>query len=181
MTELGWVARRRKRTVAQQRESVEWRGLSGRLAAQGYAETELAYYVETGGTNFRRWRRWQIVAVLFGVIGTIAAAATLPAEWSTALHGLGWLRAVPVAIATLANGLLASFSYQSEFVRQATTADALRGEIALFITSSTPYGKQEADDVAAFVSNVHAIVSTEHGRWSDEMRAGAKKTIQEVG
>lgn len=162
------LARLRRKPTSRNQAQDSWITQEGVEAAKSFCLGEIAFYDNVSKTNHTRWRRWQIITLLAGVIGTIASAISLPPTWMAWEQDFGWLRAIPVAIASFGGALLGSFSYQAESVRQGLAAAALRGELASLIAKADPYGKGDDADASLFMQNVRGIITAETGRWSDQ-------------
>jgi hypothetical protein len=131
-----------------------WMNGNSEDTAIKYCRAEIAYYSNIYETNLRRWRRWQIVTISFGGIATISGAASglIGNDWR-------WAVGIPAAISTIAASILAAFNYQSDALRQATTADSLQGELCKYLCGTTPYTGSDKRNI--FVNNIRDIVAAE--------------------
>jgi hypothetical protein len=123
-------------------------------AALRYCQSEIDSYGNVSNKNLVRWRRNQIITIIFGAIATITAGVDLGPY-----SHLGWLRGIPAAISTMAASFLTGFNYRSDALRQGGTVDALRGELARYRSGATPYTGQ--NKVSVFMANVREIIETE--------------------
>lgn len=126
--------------------------------------------------NHRRWIFWQSIAIVFGVIATISGAmdfkliTTLFKEINPQIvDSLSWIRGIPAAVATVASGLLASFTYKEDAIRHEASANALWNELAKFQTRAAPYNTNESGSVDGctdkFINNICSIIEKENNEW----------------
>jgi hypothetical protein len=149
-------------------------GTHGRTSEQAkkaiaYCRSVIAEYEWWFEWNEARWVWYQRVVIYGGVIATLAGVATIPPEWFGLPQwpvGLGWLRGIPAAIVTVAAGLLSSFTYREDAVRQEVTAIALWNELAKYLGHAEPYsGADERVATGLFVANVCRLVESEMHGW----------------
>jgi len=153
-----------------------------------YCESVIGDYEQLYDWNEARWLGWQRVAIVAGVVATLAGVITLPASWLTWIPepgSLSWLRGVPAAIATIATSYLSSFTYREDAVRDEVTSAALWSELTKYLVKAEPYNKNEADDTSTFINVTCRIVEAELHSWrtlvvGDQTEARAKKVGQEV-
>lgn len=165
----------------------EWTTKEGAEAAIAYCKEEMTFYANTFNENHRQWKRWQRISIIFGVIGTIAAtiqissAVAVPYVGTIAPQWLVLLRALPIAIASIATGMLGSFAYQADAVRQGITSDLLTGELARFLAHAAPYEKSKGEArVSDFMDNVRSIIGTEQAGWEATVTSQAQKKNKEA-
>jgi hypothetical protein len=119
--------------------------------------------------NEARWRFFQKVIIIGGVVATLAGVMTLPDSWIESfpwIKSFGWVRGVPAGIVTIAAGYLSSFTYREDAVRHELTATALWSELARFQSHAKPYDKSDAEDASAFTNNLCRLVELETHNWS---------------
>ena len=153
-----------------------WDEMTGKEVAIAYCKKEIADYGKFFDVNHRKWLFWQRVAIWCGVIGTVAVSINLPnqAIW------VNWIKAIPVALASIATGLMGSFSYQADAVRQGATGDALQGELAKYLAIASPYdSKEDGVSTSLFMTTIRTIISNEQGSWqaqANQSHANSKTT-----
>ncbi|MGY3132330.1 hypothetical protein ACVWZM_003012 [Bradyrhizobium sp. USDA 4501] len=139
-----------------------------------YCEYCISEYEEWFEINERKWFRWQKVAIISGVIATLVATITVPAEWTKSypeLDYFGWIRGIPAAIATVATAFLSSFMYREDAVRHELTVNALWNELAKFVCHAKPYDTTKDDeDTSAFTNEICRLVETEVTSWGALVR-----------
>ncbi len=146
----------------------EWMGLEGEPCALAYLRDMIEFYDTIFLINHGRWRRWQIITIVSGVVATVIAAINIPPQLGLAPEAISIVRAVPVAIASIAAGLSGAFRYQGEAVRQGMTADALKSELASYIARAEPYAKIDTDRVSHLMQRVGSIIAAERGNWQSQ-------------
>jgi hypothetical protein len=150
--------------------------------AVAYCEMCIAEYEWWFEWNEARWNRWQQVAIISGVIATLAGVITIPYSWvswspalTSSLPSLSWLRGVPAAIATIATSYLASFTFREDAVRHEVTANAMWNELAKYQVKAAPYNVTDAVDTSLFMNIICSIVDSELRDWSSLVaRLGTK-------
>jgi hypothetical protein len=142
-----------------------------------YCEYCISEYEEWFEINETKWLRWQKVAIISGVVATLVATITIPAEWIKSYPDLdyfGWIRGIPAAIATVATAFLSSFMYREDAVRHELTVNALWNELAKFICHAKPYDNDKDDkddtDTSTFTNAVCRLVETEVTSWGALVR-----------
>jgi len=146
--------------------------------AISFCDKEINEYNEWYELNEKRWMLLQTVAIVAGVIATLAGVISfpIPKDWTTAplLESLSWVRGIPAAIGTIATGLLGSFSYREDAVRHELTKETLRQEKIRFITRSSPYNKHDDIDTSTFVNKICTIVDSEARAWDKQVLSTSK-------
>jgi hypothetical protein len=155
--------------------------------AIAYCEYCIREYEDLFEYNEWRWFFWQRVVVVGGVVATIVGTISLPNTWTSGWEAFGWLRGVPAALATIAGGLLSSFTYREDAVRHEMTANSLWNELARFQVRAEPYNGTEPKDTSAFMNAVCRMVESELSSWSalvggaraeaDKKSSSARSTI----
>ena len=142
--------------------------------AIAYCRRNIVEYEEWFRRNHSRWMLWQTIAIVAGVVATLAGVVHIPLSTECVKTYCGqfwesfsWVRGVPAAIATIAAGMLASFSYRDDAVRHEMTANALWNELTKYLSRAEPYnGQEEVKDTSTFLNNVCRLVNSELRGWS---------------
>jgi hypothetical protein len=159
--------------------------LQGEARSSAQAKKAIAYcrdcittYDEWFEYNEGKWISLQRIVIVGGVVATLSGVITLPDEWLRSIPwatSFGWLRGVPAGIVTIAAGLLSSFTYKEDAVRNEVTANTLRNELVKFLCSAEPYAQEEAKDVSTFLNTICRLVDSELQNWSTLVTNGGSE------
>jgi len=138
-------------------EPIESGGLDAHAYLKERVQKQIAWYDRKGAFN----KRWFIS--LRAV--EMASAATVP--FLAGFTGNPWMsRTVGVIgiIITVSAGMTHLCQFQKRWIEYRTTAESLKKEKFLFVTSTKPYNGDDAFSV--FVQRVENMVSKEVGVWA---------------
>jgi hypothetical protein len=161
-----WKKRREGEQLRKQLEEISLGGEETRKSAEAkkaiaYCRLCVSQYDDWFEWNEQRWVVWQTVVIVGGVIATLAALIDVPEPWKP----WTWLRAVPAALAAIAGGLLSSFTYREDCVRQELTGIALQNELVKFVAKAAPYDGDEPEATSLFINNVGHVLEIEGRDW----------------
>jgi len=130
-------------------------------AAWNRLEHQLEWYDKRSVSCQRWYKALKLLQVVLAVL--IPIMAMLPvAKWATALAG--------AAIAVL-EAIQHMNQYSTLWVTYRSTAEHLRHEKYLFLSSAGPYrGQAETDRLLTLAERVEEHVSSEHANWFNEAR-----------
>ncbi len=150
----------------------EYRDLtSRRKKAIDRCAQQIEWYEAHGSRESFFYRFFQTCAIVFGGLTPILIL------WSDVPKPL---QALPAALAAIAAGLVGVFQWQQNWVRFASTAEALKSELIRFETRTSPaYRPEVTDDVAIdnFVQAVEALVLSETSGWHTQLLKQPANTI----
>lgn len=132
-------------------------------------EDQINWLDGKAGYNQTRFKRLRMVQLLCSAsIPFLAAIGTrdsigLSFEWIVGILGV---------IITVVEGMQALYKYQELWLQYRSTAEALKREKMLFLTSSGRYGSA-ANAFALFVDKVEAILASESKLWKVQMEQEA--------
>jgi Protein of unknown function (DUF4231) len=150
------------------------------LEAIKFCQRQIREYRSWFKHNERRWIFWQSLTIVMGVIATIAGSVTIdiPNDWTwwgPLLKSLSWTRGIPAGIATIAAGMVGSFTFREDAVRHEMTRNALAGELAKFVAGAEPYSKHDDTDRSAFLGAVCHIIEAEQRNWSELVKSSKNR------
>jgi len=163
------------------KEGISERSSEESKKAIAYCEACIEEYDYWWELNESKWYCWQRVAIIAGVLATIAGAISIPDSWMTTTPWLPFvisiMRSLPAAVATVAAGFLGSFTYREDAVRHKLTKEALWNEMAKYQARADPYDKAEASDTCLFLNKVCRLVTVELYSWSALVRGDRADAI----
>lgn len=117
-------------------------------------ESQIIWYNEKSISNQRWFKRLKLTEII--------AAAGIP---FTASHDTTVTAALGVLVVVL-EGAQHLNQFQHNWIAYRSTCEALRHEKHLFLASTGPYEKMEADTAKKLLARrVESLISTEHAKW----------------
>ena len=131
-------------------------------------EDQLNWYDRKASWNERRFKRLKMCTLAFSVFIPLSAVAATRYPGITAI-----VTAVLGTSIALLEGLQQLNQYHQNWITYRSTAEALKHEKFLFLSSAGPYSSV-SNPKALLAERVESLVSQEHSKWTSAQELPAK-------
>ncbi len=133
-------------------------------------DNQIEWYDFKSKQNQKWYKRLKLIEIILAT--TIPFLVGYVSEKMLSLKLVVGLLGVLVAVIS---GILALYKFQENWTEYRTTCESLRHEKYLFLTKSEPYNVEES--LPLLVQRVEALISKEHNKWSQYIKAHKKKQV----
>jgi hypothetical protein len=130
-------------------------------------EDQLNWYDRKASWNERRFKRFKLGTLTFSVLIPLSAVAATRYSTITAI-----VTATLGATIALLEGLQQLNQYHQNWITYRSTAEALKHEKFLFLSSAGPYA--ESNPKGLLAERVESLVSQEHSKWTSAQELPSK-------